>query len=384
MPPKIALSAPIQLTRPELYIVNFGDIHFNHPNNSTRAIIKNLYAALPDDAEAAKINIIVFTGDIFHNLMKLNNEYILDIKMWMAHVCALAKKHNILVRVLKGTPSHDWEQPRLFENVNAVTGIGADLKYVNTVSIEYIERYGISVLYVPDEANPTTEKTLSQVHDLLRAKGLDQVDFAFMHGQFDFQLPPHVQVQKHDSQAYLALVKELIFVGHVHTHSRFERIIAPGSTDRLTHGEEGPKGHIRVLAKVNGEYDIRFIENVTAKKFVTVTCYGMSLEETYEHVAASVKTLPDGSHVRIGLDRDNPLWVNMEELVRRYPLLTVERYERREKKREEDAPAERPALFKPITLTKENLVDVLMARIMERNPSAAVLKAARAMAEEAR
>lgn len=380
--PNNQLAAPIQLARPELYIVNFGDIHFDHPNNSTRAIIKNLMRALPDDETAIKIDILVFTGDIFHRLMNLNNEYIPEIKMWMAHVCALAKKHNFLVRVLRGTPSHDWQQPRLFESVNAVTGIGADLKYVNTVSIEYIERYGISVLYVPDEANTTTEKTLSQVHELMRAKGLDQVDFAFMHGQFDYQLPPHVEAQKHSSQAYLAIVRELIFIGHVHIHSRFERILAPGSTDRLSHGEEGTKGHLRVLCKKNAEYDVRFIENQHAKMFVTVACQGLSLEESLDKIAKEVRLLPDDSFVRISMDKGNPLMANMQELVAKYPLLHIESHNKKEKKAKDEKEHEPLKPFQQITLTKENLGALMLSRIAAKSVSADVLAAATEMVEE--
>lgn len=384
MPPSISLAAPIQLTRPELFIVNFGDIHFDHPNNSTRSIIKNLMRALPDDEAAAKIDILVFTGDIFHRLMNLNNEHIPEIKMWMAHICALAKKYNFLVRVLRGTPSHDWQQPRLFESVNAVTGIGADLKYVNTVSIEYIERYGISVLYVPDEANTTTEKTLSQVHELMRAKGLDKVDFAFMHGQFDYQLPPHVEAQKHSSQAYLAIVRELIFIGHVHIHSRYDRILAPGSTDRLSHGEEGTKGHLRVLCKRNGEYDIRFIENRHAKMFVTVACQGLSLEESLDKIAQEVRLLPDDSYVRISMDKGNPLMANMQELVAKYPLLHIESHNKKEKKGKEDKEVEPLAFTAPPTLTEDNLASLLLERIAAKKVSAEVLAAAKEMVEEAK
>jgi len=65
----------------------------------------------------------------------------------------------------------------------------------------------IWVGFVPDESAPTTYQKLSQIHDLLRTKGLDQVDQIFMHGQFGYQLPPHVKPQKHSSDAYLSITR---------------------------------------------------------------------------------------------------------------------------------------------------------------------------------
>lgn len=371
------------MSRPELNILNIGDIHFLHRLVSASSIIDNLDTVLNDPVETAKIDMICFTGDVFDSRGSLDDPAVPRIQEWMARVLKKAKQHDILVRVLKGTPYHDWEQSQLWENINAIADIGADLKYVKTVSIEYIERYGITMLYVPDEANPSTEKTLSQVRELLRAKGLDQVDFAMMHGQFDYQLD--VQLDKfktHDSDAYLALVRELIMVGHVHTYSRHDRIIAPGSFDRLAQGQEEAKGHVRICARQNGEYDVEFRENKGAKRFVTVPCKGLDLADTNAQIDKYVKDLPIDSYVRVEADVGNPILLNMQQVMLRHPAFNWSKIARKEKKSQEAATDKVKEAYQHVALTKDNLGGMLLARVAGVTPAPAVLEAARRLIGE--
>jgi hypothetical protein len=246
--------------------------------------------------------------------------------------------------------------------MNEAAKIGADLKYVTTLSIEYIERFGINVLYVPDEWEPTTEKTLAQVRELLRAKGLDYVDYAIMHGQFEYQLPAHVKAPSHDSEAYLKIVKELVFIGHVHTYSRYKRIVAQGSFDRLTHGEENPKGHVRFYKRTNGDLDLEFRETFGAKRFVTVNCLGLNLEETLEKVKSVVLSLPDDSFVRVESESANPIFTNMDMLIRSYPFITFSKLTR-EGPEEEQVLIEDQSLFVPIMITPDNIEGLLLSRL---------------------
>lgn len=358
----------------------FSDIHLGHTRNPTKEIILNLNVALPDNAETAELDIIWLAGDIFDDLFSLNNRDVLEIDIWIARLLRICKKYDILLRVLEGTPSHDWKQSNRFEAINEVTGIGADLKYVKDLSIEYIERFGITVLYVPDEWD-NTETTLSQIHELLRAKGLDKVDYAIMHGQFEYQLPAHIKAPKHSTEAYHAIVKELIFIGHVHLHSRNNRIIAQGSFDRLSHGEEGPKGHVRAKVYENGVRDVVFVENAGSKKFVTVRCTNMTLEDTLLEIDDHVVDLPDGSLVRVEGNHDNPIFTNMEVLIRRYPLFSWSKLTRQDEA--EDSPViEDATVFVPITITRDNLPALLLERVAGSGVSEPVFNAAEALLKE--
>lgn len=364
----------------EFVIVNIGDVHNGHPSTPTPHILGNLYAAIPDNAQTAKVHLILFTGDFFDRMLQLAYEYNLEIQLFVKYLLKICKKHDILLRVLEGTPRHDNKQSEMFDNLNNLAEIGADLKYVKTLSIEYIERYGISVLYVPDEANHETETTLSQVHELLRAKGLTHVDYAAMHGQFGFQLPEHVTAQKHDAEAYLAIVKELILIGHHHTHARYKRIIAPGSFDRLRQNEEEAKGHIRARIR-NGEHHIEFIENVNAKKYVTVDCTGLDMEELIKKIDLAAAKLPAQSNIRVRAESTHPIFTSMEILIKRYPSLNWAK-KAVEKEREAAGEVEDEEVYKPPAITQDNLSGLLISRVASRNPSAAVLAAARVILEE--
>jgi len=356
-------------------------LHLGHRKNPTAEIIENLKKAFPDNAETAELDIIFLAGDVFHDLMNLSDEEVWDIKFWVAHFLRLCKKHDILVRVLEGTPSHDWKQSEIFPNTNTLAGIGAELKYVKELSIEYIERYGITVLYVPDEWETTTDKTLSQVHELLKAKGLTKVDYAIMHGTFDHQLPSYVKSPVHNASAYLSLVKNLILIGHIHTYTQFDRIIAQGSFDRLAHGEEEPKGHIRATVRDNGKYQITFVENKGAKKFITVHCFGLTLPDTLALIEEKVKDLPANSFVRVEADSDNPIFENMEMLIRQFPFYSWSKLPSKTIE-EEKSIVDKEELFVPITLTKDNLKGLLIERMVNNGASDLMLDAANSIMVE--
>ena len=359
-----------------LYMASISDVHTGHKRNTTPEILSNLRAAFPDNAETAKLDIIWIAGDFFDSLLSQSDPYLYDIVIWVSEFLRTCKKYGIIVRVLRGTPSHDWDQPMLFAIMNEAAQIGADIKYVRDLSIEYIERFGITVLYVPDEWSTSSEETLSQVHELLRAKGLDQVDYAIMHGQFEYQLPPHVKAQKHDSQAYLAIVRRLIFIGHVHIFSTLDRIVAQGSFDRLNHGEESPKGHVRALVRADGEYELSFVENKNAKKFVTIRCLGLSLEETIAKADEVCAKLPEGSFVRIETEHDNPVASNMLMLIRRHPHVNWSEMVLRGNEQQEKVVEEIEKLidFTPITITRDNVVDLLIQRIVSTAPEGEIME----------
>ena len=130
------------------------------------------------------------------------------------------------------------------------------------------------MLYVPDKCRPTAEAVARDVQALFDEQGVEQVDIGMMHGMFKYQLgtiPMNNQV--HEERFYLDKVKNFISIGHVHTYSTYERIVAQGSFDRLTHGQEEPKGAV-LFTRVDGEWSYRFVENTKAKKYVDLEVKG--------------------------------------------------------------------------------------------------------------
>jgi hypothetical protein len=108
----------------------------------------------------------------------------------------------------------------------------------------------------------------------------------------------------------------------------------------------------------------------------------MSLETTIETIDRKVKNLPDLSNVRIEASHDNPIFTNMDMLIRRYPLFTWSKLAREPEEDETSKEVEEEVLFTPITLTRENLPALLIDRLAASGSSNEVLEASRAILKE--
>lgn len=353
-----------------LRISSISDIHLGNRNNSAQSIIANLDKYFSNDKHLSQVDLVVLVGDVFDDLLPLSGEDVAHIDSWIARFLRICKRYDVIVRVLEGTPSHDRGQSERFTIINEIHkhngGTHIDLKHVKELSIEYIHGLDIHVLYVPDECRHTTEETLAYVRQLLASKNLDKVDFACMHGQFSYQLPAHIaNIPRHDENAYLELVRYLIFIGHIHVHSRWERIIAQGSFDRISHGEEGPKGFITTTVHPNGDDETVFVVNETARTYLTVPCPYVEVEENLKVIDRAVEYLPSGSFVRIESHWANAILTNLDVLRARWPLLiwTSIARDKDEKKTNELSIVPQEALYVPIHIDRHNLPDLVMARL---------------------
>lgn len=367
-----------------LNIASISDIHLGHNKNNAADIIKNLEKAFPDNAETAKLDLLIFAGDVFDQLLFLSRDDVVLIKHWVARILKLAKRHDIIVRVLEGTPSHDRKQSSIFVTINEIADINADLKHITELSIERIEKLGIDVLYVPDEWSDSPEKTFDQVIDLLTAKQLSQVDFAVMHGSFNYQLPPVVKSPKHNEEQYLSIVREYIFIGHIHIHSSYKRILAQGSFDRLAHGEEEPKGHLRVSYDSEGNRRVKFVENKGARIFKTINCIGLDIPQILDKVNQEIKDLPPDIFVRIEAEKDNPIFSTFEVLIRQFPLATWSKRPRDDEEETEEVNivSSEEDSYIPITITKDNIATLLLERINKQTVTEHIRDRCRVLLEE--
>ncbi len=344
-------------------MASISDIHLAHPRTSTYHIIENLRAAFPDNAETAKLDILFFAGDVFDRLMNLPQDEVDVIQEWIADLLKLCVKHNIIVRVLEGTPSHDWRQSKQFVNVNNSLHIKANLKYIDTLSIEVIDELGgLSVLYVPDEWNADASVTWQQTVELLAIHGMTQVDVACMHGSFDYQLPVE-SVKNHNSEQYMSIVRGYITIGHVHIRSeRGGKILAQGSFDRLSHGEESAKGHYRACLSPAGNYHW-FVENSGARIYKTLDCREMSTEEVIE-LLESYEHCPDQSRFRLVITRGSVVQHGIKDVRKRFPQFVLST-QMDELKAQEEAVIiqDRQPSLKPISITPTNIGHLVADRL---------------------
>lgn len=300
----------VKLKGDALKYIRINDIHTIHNNTPTQHIVKNFRKHVLTEANK-DADAFFIAGDLFDQLADPSSlEYLVTIEL-LSNILDYCYENNIILRVLEGTPLHDWKQPKVMENLNAARANKADFKYFDVLDIEYISRIGKYVLYIPDEwcnDHPTVER---HIEAKMKELNIHQVDIAIMHGQFTYQManipnPPFC----YEESYFLKIVKELIHIGHFHIKSQHDRIHAGPSFDRLKHGEEDAKGYM----VVTGEH-AEFIENPDAYVYNT---YVLSKRDTLKSLDKKILNLPDRSHVRLELTPDHPFNIGFRDLVLRY------------------------------------------------------------------
>ncbi len=354
--------------------LSISDIHLGHTNNTAREIINNLdifFDHYTLKSQFTDLDIIFLAGDVYDRLLDFYTEEVQLIQMWMGRLMSFCNRFDIKLRILEGTPSHDWKQSKNFETVYNLLGKPFDFKYIPNLHIEYMQDLDCHVLYVPDEWPPGTESTLKQIKELMRNLQIDQVDIACMHGAFKHQLPPAAHnTPIHDAQEYLSIVKHYITIGHVHHHTVFERILAQGSFDRIAHGEEAPKGAVLFTISESKGNTFSFIENKGAKTFKSIKLKHSDIERSIVQIDKALNDVRHDSFIRIIATKTHPLYVAFDQLKLKFPMFTFSRKNVEDIKDEEVISKETVQLNKQyvaINIDKQNIVGMIMHEVQAKH-----------------
>lgn len=246
-----------------------SDEHTIHPHTPTHHILTNI-DRMREKVGIDEIDIEIWGGDLCENSTHTSDHDYIYLQKWVKRYLDSCHQKKKLVRILAGTASHDWEQPGMFELLKPTNS--PYIKYIDTLSIEYIKEFDINVMYVPDNfGNKPKIDIFNDAVKLLEEHQLTQVDFIFLHGIFDFQMPliGILKGNGFDSEAWSALASKIILSGDVHTPSSKHNIYCSGSFDRLRHGEMHPKGAYEVLFNESSCIPT-FIENKHAMIYDTI------------------------------------------------------------------------------------------------------------------
>jgi len=347
-------------------IASVSDVHMGHPRTPTQLIADNFRKhVLPDNAVTAQLDVLNICGDFWDRLLNLPEEEVYIARQLIVYILLICAKYGIILRVLEGTPRHDRKQSKIFQELIDILNLDIDYKYMDGCQIEYIEKLDKHVLYIQDEYE-TPEVALAEFRRLLAERGLEKVDWAVMHGQYEFQLPDigNARHKCHDSRAYLALVRYFIFIGHDHTHSTLELpefssiICAHGSCDRLAHGEEEPKGHVRARIEPDGSRTLTFVENTDAMDYRTLDVAGLSTDEVIVLIRA--QELRDGSHIRLKGDIFDKGLRMIRHLRKDFPQYRLEPFPVKEKKRETEQVVQISSRYLPVQFGPSNITSLTM------------------------
>jgi DNA repair exonuclease SbcCD nuclease subunit len=305
------------------YLV-ISDIHLGNKRNKTKDIANNIMSFFKDYKELKDIDIIFIAGDLYDDLVDYSQEdsiHINNLLVWLVHFC---QEHGIKLRVLEGTPSHDWKQSRVIGSFVKACRPEIDYRYIDDVYIETMQVKGrtIDILYVPDEIRSNGKQIHRYVTRVMEEKGLEQVDIAIMHGMFSYQLPNMMLPMKLSEEDFMPLVKYYIHIGHIHTPSNYGNIYAQGSFDRLRHGEEEDKG--ANLVTLGEKCSIEFLVNKEAKTFISLDVRGKA-DKIVEILDDKIKHLRPDSYIRLLMSESDAEVIDLNSLKKRYCDVNIEK-----------------------------------------------------------
>lgn len=366
----------------EFNSIVFGDVHINHANTTAHDTLPILHRIIEPTEKFKLLDMIFIEGDFFDSLMQFNNEHLGRITYWIILLLKRCAEFNIALRVLEGTPSHDMKQNRCFVYYNDIYNIGCDLKYFDDLDIEQNEQLGVDILYLPDEWDSPLENCYTAAKKLIALKGMSQVDYAIMHGNFEYQLPKVMGIAAHNSSLWQELVRYNILIGHVHTHSKYGKIVASGSLNRLRHGEESPKGWCSVVGYADGSTNVTFHEAKDAKTYLTVTVPEADTDAIIEFINDTCKDLRPDSYIK---------WAHPDKIVLHsvlnyaemsYPEInfSCKEIELDEVKQESILPKLEKG-WHGIDITKHNVVKLIVDEMERRDQSDMVEEAKRMLLE---
>lgn len=352
------------MNKAKIQYLTLSDIHAGHPRTTTEYIINSLDTYFEVNRKAfSKLDIITLAGDVYDRLLASNSAEFILANEWLSRLAIFCSKHNIKLRILEGTPSHDWKQVSVFAKTLASLNIELDYKYIQDLSVEYMEDLGINVLYVPDEWNHKSEDTVAEIKELYQTLGIRQVDIAFMHGAFHYQLPMITLESSFDEKTMMSLVKYYINIGHVHIHSAYDRILAQGSFERLAAGEEGAKGGMVMTIYHSGNMEFRFIENKLSYPYKSYNLEDMDTCKVVATLEKNIKKLKPGTRVTVTVN-NNEVCNLLKPLVNKYQgiYFTI----KKKKVKRELVTPERVA-SDAFEITKDNIVELLTAEVSKHH-----------------
>ena len=279
------------------------------------------------------LDMLVINGDWYDRPIPHDSREAHAISILNSLIIRECAKHDVVLRVMRGTPGHDGDQCQNFVTLYEALKLHMeeleqtlDFKYHDTLTIETIDGIG-SCLFLPDKFGSCPSDAYDQIYQKLQALKMEQVDFIFLHGGFEYQLPysSEAHPSHHDSEAYLDITRNRLFNNHIHTPSIHDRLLGPGSFDRIRHGEEHPKGWLIYeydeKDPINGE--AIFMENKEASLFKTLHITDNSIDAAAEQIDVIIGEGYKNGFIRLIVPESHPLLKHLKPLQQRYKSFVI-------------------------------------------------------------
>lgn len=337
------------------------DLHIGLPN-VTEKLVSNLISFFNEKSKiVSQVDYIVIDGDLFDRMLVSNSmQYKLAI-LFITHLVKFCKRHKIALRILEGTPSHDNKQ---MANLSIAIKEFNDLdyKYVSTLSIEYDSKFKKHFLYLPDKYRETADEIHIEIDRKLKEHNLEKVDMVFAHGNFTYQLPVKLKSGL-DENFFLDRTNYYIVIGHIHNRSIWQRIIAPGSFDRLEVNQEEDKGGVLIsLGKTVDDSTFEFIKNEHALKHDTIDIMDLDIKDAYKSVRKHLITRGYDEYDQLRVKASREIYGELKTMIESDGFKSrIKRYDD-SKKSKIDIKEVNIETNNIVVITKDNIIPLLTDR----------------------
>ena len=247
-----------------------GDIHWGAINYKT--LYNELNEYFISYLENNDIDAIFILGDYFNHKLSLNEKSSIYAIKFLEKIISISykKNKNFILRIIKGTNSHDLDQLEIFSKMKWPYKI--DTKFIFNVSDEILSN-GLRILYLPEEY----VKSKKDYYKNHLYNEDNEYDFCFGHGNLknimkSIKLEKNILSAKEFTLEDFSCINQIVLFGHYHINSIYKnKLYYTGSFTRWKYGEENPKGFYHCIYDFNkNTTKMKFIENKSAKIYKTI------------------------------------------------------------------------------------------------------------------
>ncbi len=275
-------------------IAAIADVHIGNKSISWKEYKYQLKKGVIEKLEKMTfLDMIVLCGDTLHCQVSMNSDYASVFFWFIGKLVKIAKKKNAIIRIIKGTRSHDLDQLdtiKFYEDDPEI-----DFKIIDDYMIETINGYNYAYI-AENYINQPIKEYYSEIFDKS-----NYFDIIFGHLTIEQTQFTEQDSENLNTQAPVFRLKDfykvanLIICGHIHTPMNFnDRFFYVGSTLRTCHGEEHDKGWNVIVYTKEKQYRIDKIVNEYTFNFNTLELSNMFIEKNdVDHIVEYIEDFID-------------------------------------------------------------------------------------------
>lgn len=324
------------------------------------------------------LDMIVICGDTLHCQVSMNNDYASVFFWFIGKLVKIAKKKKSVIRIIKGTRSHDLDQLdtiKFYEDDPEI-----DFKIIDDYMIESID--GCNYAYI---AENYIDLPVKEYYEEIFNKPKKYFDIIFGHLTIEQTQFTEQNSENLNTQAPIFKLKDfykvsnLTVCGHIHSPMNFnDRFFYVGSTLRTCHGEEHDKGwnvitylpkeKLYRVDKIVNEYTFNFNTLEVSNRFIEKN----DVDHIVEHVENYIeKNNVDRLSLKITCIDKEETTVKIE-LLKKYfaknPNITTQFKVLSEKSYEQETKSKKDKEIKPYLKDGLDIVErIKLWSLIERN-----------------